>query len=234
MEDVEPFIDWLREHGTPEAHLVGYRQYAAELAKHPSLSAALEAAKAEGRDGKQIGNLRTTAARIAEFEASRSAPAPLEIEPPRARPVALEVEPPRARPAPSANLTKDLAPQRRGCVCSRRDEVFLDNDLGALAKMLGGGAGIGTFLLVRMVGLLGALSVALGLAGLGGVATIISICFRCQGCRRKVTDLDDTERAALHKGRGRVTIVTVALLAGAVVCALIWWNAVRSARYSRY
>ncbi len=138
---------------------------------------------------------------MSEYEAERSAKPP---EP--ALELARDELPPREvlRPGPTASPRMDMTPPRRGCMCRSRADVFLDDDFGALAKMLGGGAGIGTFFLVR------------------------SIRMRCEGCRRTVTDLDDDERARVRKGRAKVTLVTLALMAAAAICALTWWHAVRA------
>lgn len=226
MEDVEPFIVWLEGQGLSRDQLDAYKRYLAELARHPSLSAALRAGEEAGMPARDLTNLRQVAARLAEFQATRDAPAPasppLEVEPRRP----LEVEPKPVRAPPARDHAMD--PPRRGCVCQRRHDVYLDNDFGALAKLLGGGAGLGAFLLVRLVGVLGALTLALALAGTGGTATIISICMRCSDCRRRISDLDSDERAAVRKGRGLVTLVTIGLLAGAALCGAIWWSAVKS------
>lgn len=238
--DVEAFIAWLREQGFSDEHLAAFRGYLAELAKHPSLSAALRAFEDEGRSPRQIANMRQAAAKYAEFQergAAQSAPAakprPAERPPAPSLEPALETESKRpASPAASANtaVARALAGgmPRRGCQCRTRYDIFLDNDFGALARLLGGGVGIGTFILIRLFGALGALAIALGFAGLGGFATILSICYRCEGCRRRVTDLDEDERAHLRKGRGMVVLVTAGLIAGSAVCGYLWWLAVKA------
>lgn len=235
MGDVDELVEWLRRNGTPEAHLAAHRHYAEELAKHPSLSAAIRYHEDAGAPPQRIANLKATAAKFAELEESKRAPrAP--VAPVRVREPELPVH---VAPRPAARQTADppsrwTAP-RVGCDCKKRYDLYLDNDFGGLAKMLGGGLGIGTFLLVRMIGVLGALAIALGLAGLGGFATIMTICFRCEGCRKPIKqDLDDDERATLRKGRAMVVIVTALLWGGAALCAFLWITAVRSAQHYQY
>jgi hypothetical protein len=238
VEDAERFLTWLQGQGLGEKQLAAYRKYLEELAKHPSLSAALRAAEDAGVPAREIGNMRAVAARFAEFqatgEATASAAPPSRRSPtsppPSARPPTsppLEIEKP-ARPAPARDHSVELP--RKGCVCNRRQDVYVDNDFGALAKLLGGGAGIGAVLLTRMIGVFGALALAFGLAAMGGMATIISICLRCNSCRRRVTDLDSDERAAVHKGRGLVTLVTLGLVAATAVSGFLWWKRAQ-ARY---
>lgn len=221
MGDVDTFVDWLRANGTPEAHVSAHRHYAEELAKHPSLSAAIRHHEDAGAPAQRIANLRSTAAKLAEMEHG----APL----PRASPP-LEVETPRPAPRATVSDPRWTTP-RIGCECRKRYDLYLDNDFGTLAKMLGGGLGIGMFLLIRMIGVLGALAIALGLAGLGGFATIMTICYRCEGCRKPIKkDLDDEERTTLRKGRAMVVLVTAALWGGAALCVFLWLSALRSAR----
>jgi hypothetical protein len=221
VEDVEPFITWLRGQGLPDEHVAAYRNYLAELAKHPSLSAAIRAAEEAGTPAKQIANMRQVAARFAEFQEKGSVAKP-QATPRGTPPAALEVEA-RTPLAPIANRLKDMEPRRRGCTCKKRYDIYLDNDFGALARWLGGGIGIGTLILIRLIGIFGAAALALGLAGIGGLATVISICFRCEGCRHRITDLDEDERAHLKKGRAMVVLVTAGLLAGSVLCGYLWY-----------
>jgi hypothetical protein len=221
--DVDDFVEWLRETGTPEPHVAAHRHYAEELAKHPSLSAALRYHEDAGAPPQRIANLKSTAVKRAEFEQAREAPRRPQLEP------RLEVE----RPAPRARevtANPRFSTPRAGCECKKRYDLYLDNDFGTLAKMLGGGIGLGTFLLIRMIGVVGALAIALGLAGLGGFATIMTVCFRCEGCRKPIKDLDDEERSTLRKGRAMVVLVTAALWGGAALCVFLWLTAVRSHR----
>lgn len=141
---------------------------------------------------------------------------------------ALELEPSGPRKRTSASPIQPISTPRKNCQCRKRYDVYVDNDFGIMAKLLGGGAGIAMFFLVRLVGILGAGAIALGLAALGGTATIISICFRCEGCRRTIRDLDDGERSDLRKARALVTLVTLGLWAGAGICAVLWWMAFQS------
>jgi len=171
--------------------------------------------------------------RSLDVEAERQA-ASLDVEPRRAplpaaadrrgEPVA--VEPREPRPAAA---TRNMGDRRKGCICNRRYDVYLDDDFGALARLFGGGIGIGTLVLIRLIGVLGALTLALGAAGMGGLVTITSICFRCEGCRYRVRDPDADERARIRKGRGRVVLVTLALIIGAAVCGAAWWSLVKNA-----
>ena len=215
MQDLEPFLEWLRSRGATAAQLAVCRQYAIELAKYPSLSAALRAYEEAGAAADRIAGLRQTAARIAEFtEATRVIA--MRGEPP------LELEPRRARPA--TGRVHDVAQSPRlGCTCRKYYDVYVDSDFGTLASMLGGGIGIGTLILIHWLGALAAAAIALGLAGLGGLATVGSICVRCEGCRCKIRDLDDADRVDLRKGRARVARVTLALLAGAALCGYLCW-----------
>lgn len=222
MEDVESFIAWLGTQGTPAAHLPVYRHYAGELAKHPSLSAALRAAEEAGAPEQQIKNLRMTAAKLAGFENRRFAPAQ-----PEATPIELAVDP-KPPPRDMGKLLEVSRP-RQGCTCTRHRDVYLDNDFGALARWLGGGVGLGTIVLIRFIGALGTAALALGLAGMGGLVTITSICLRCEGCRSRVRDLDDEEKAHVRAGRKRVVLVTAGLLAGAALCGALWISAAHSA-----
>jgi hypothetical protein len=241
VQDVEPFIEWLRTKGlTDEAQLSAYRRFVAEIAAQPSLSAALRVAEEEGMPAKHIANLRAVAARMAEFDSSRTAPAApaprvinpspaLEVEPrPPARGGGLEIEAKQPRHVPAAML-RNLGDRRKGCICNKRYDLYLDDDFGALARLFGGGIGIGTIILIRLVGILGALAIALGFAGMGGLVTILSICMRCEGCRHRVQDLDDDERARVRKGRGRVIVLTLIFIVGALICAAAWWNVIKSA-----
>jgi hypothetical protein len=257
VQDVEPFIEWLRTKGlTDDAQLSAYRRFVAEIGAQPSLSAALRAAEEEGKPAKHIANLRAVAARMAEFDSMRDAPAipaaartpGLEVEPrqparggldvgPRppapvverhlARGGGLEVEASQPRSVPAA-MQRDMGDRRKGCICSKRYDLYLDDDFGALARLFGGGIGIGTIILIRLVGILGALAIALGFAGMGGLITILSICMRCEGCRRRVQDLDPDERARVRKGRGRVIVLTLIFIVGALICAAAWWNLVKA------
>ena len=254
---MEPFITWLRGQGIPDDHIRAYRHYLAELAKHPSLSAAIKAAEEAGTPPQQIANLRQVAARLLEFQEAGgatvaasssvaaspsiaaspsvasvavSAVASLEVEPKQPRPggaSSLEVEAREPRAA-RASRAPAVEPRRKGCECAKRYDVYLDNDFGALASWLGGGIGIGTIIIIRFIGILGAAALALGLAGMGGLVTIFSICFRCQGCRRRITDLDEDEREHLRKGRGMVVVVTLGLLIAAAVCGYLWVLAMQS------
>jgi hypothetical protein len=238
--DEEAFVDWLVAQGlTDDAHLAAYRRYIAELAKHPSLSAALQAAKEAGTSDREIANLRKVAGRIAEFDAARNAPAvevpaPVLAVEPRQKPPS--IAPPVRSPVPVRGKpsTHDPGQRRRGCVCNRPYDLYLDDDFGALARLFGGGIGIGTIVLIRLVGVLGALTLALGLAGTGGLVTILSTCMRCEGCRRRVSDLDDDERARVRKGRARVVLITIALVAGAAICGIAWWSLVKSAHRQQW
>ena len=239
---MESFITWLREQGLAEEQVAAYRNYLTEIRKHPSLSAALRAAEEAGTPAKQVANMRAVAARFAEFQEKGSvtrpkvqAPEPkLDVERvPRGTPPAalaasaLEVETKAPLP-PVSSRTKDMEPRRKGCTCKKRYDLYLDNDFGALARWLGGGIGIGTLILIRLIGILGAAALALGLAGIGGLATVISICFRCEGCRSRITDLDEDERATLKKGRAWVVLVTTGLLAGSVLCGYLWYLVMKS------
>jgi hypothetical protein len=227
VQDVDLFIEWLRTKGlSDETQLTAYRRFVEEIAAQPSLSAALRAAEEEGKPPKHIANLRAVAARMAEFESSRNAPPPPAPRPtPLASPV-LEVEARQPR-APAAVL-RNVSDRRKGCICNKRYDLYLDDDFGALARVFGGGIGVGTIILIRVVGVLGALAIAFGLAAMGGLVTILSVCMRCEGCRRRVQDLDVDERARVHKGRGRVIILTVVMLAGAALCAAAWWSVFKS------
>jgi len=273
VADVEPFIEWLQAKGlTDPAHLAAYRRFVAELAEHPSLSAALRAAEEAGKPPREIANLRQVAARLAEFEEARNPTAPRTASPsrspvaqrtpsPSGSPVAattdqdsppLEVEPRKPSPsvAPAAaaalaiearparptgsSLTRDMEAKRRGCICNRRGDVYLDDDFGALARLFGGGIGIGTIVLIRMIGVLGALTIALGAAGMGGLVTITSICMRCEGCRRRIQDPTDEERARIRKGRGRVVLLTLAFVVGAAICGAAWWSLMKKRNMEQY
>ena len=230
MEEVEPFIDWLRSQGLPDEHVAAYRNYLAELAKHPSLSAAIRAAEEAGTPPKQIANMRQVAARFAEFKDKGAAA----VEKPAARgtpPMSLEVEAKKPLPPLSSRTAVNERPPRRGCSCKKHYDVYLDNDFGALASWLGGGIGIGTIILIRMIGVLGAACLALGLAGLGGLVTCFSICVRCEGCRQRVTDLDEEELRDLRKGRGMVVLVTAGLLAGALLCGYLWITLIKQSSH---
>jgi hypothetical protein len=226
VEDVEPFIAWLRSRGTPEAHLDAHRHYAAELAKHPSLSAALRAGEEEGVAANRLANLRQTAARLAEYEDWKANPDRPE-RPERPERVTATPPAPIERSARVTAALKQSIP-RKGCACTKHYDVYLDNDFGSLARWLGGGIGIGTIILIRMFGLLGALAIGFALAGLGGFATIFTVALRCEGCRLRVSDLDEDERTTLRKARALVTLVTLGLLAAAVLCGVLWWMAVTS------
>ena len=219
----------MRARGTAEQHLEAHRHYALELAKYPSLSAALRAEEEAGSPANRIANIRQVAARIAEFHSGQGV-AVHDASPARPSPAqpALEVEAPRTARATVSPRMLGLEPRRRGCDCRERQDVYVDNDFGAMASMLGGGIGIGTIVLIKFVGVLGALAIALGLASLGGLATTMSICFRCHGCRCKVRDLDADERLALGKGRALVAAVTLALMAGSALCGYIWYSAVKA------
>jgi hypothetical protein len=210
--DVDRFIDWLRLRGTPEAHLDAFRHYATVLAKYGDITEAVRAEQAAGAAAQRITNLRQTAAHIAEFSGG-------------SRPLPVTQPPPVAEAPPLA-----IGP-RKGCICKKHHDVYIDNDFGIWAKLLGGGAGVAMFFLTRTFGLIGAMAVACGLAATGGTITIGSICFRCEGCRRTVRDLDADERSGLRKARGLVTLITLGLAAGAVICAVIWYTAVK-ARYA--
>lgn len=240
MGDVDAFVKWLEDSGTPAAHVAAHRHYAEELDKHPSLSAALRYHEDAGAPAGRLANLKATAAKRVEFEQSLIAsiprPRPLASEPvpyPPAEPAGyrpsevpqLAIERPKPR---TVEPNPRWSAPRNGCTCQKRYDLYLDNDFGGLAKMLGGGIGIGTFLLVRAIGVVGALAIAFGLAGLGGFATILTICFRCEGCRKPIKDLDDDERTTLRKGRAIVVLITVALFAGAALCAFIWITVVKS------
>jgi hypothetical protein len=251
--DLEAFIEWLRERGLEQEQLDAYRSIATELRSHPSLSAALLAAQEAGATPKRIQNMRLVAARLAEFEELRLDRPSATVEAPRQqlpsavakepRPdlATIDVEPPaRARqprdsrppssepeqPARGKSLARDLGlrPKRLGCECREGRDVYLDTDFGPAASMIGGGIGIGTIILIRFVGVLGAAAIALWLASAGGLATALTICFRCEGCRCTIRTLDDDEKAHLRKGRARVTLVTAGLLAGAVLCSVMWWR----------
>jgi hypothetical protein len=246
VEDVEPFIEWLQSKGlSDEAHLAAYRRIVAELAQHPSLSAALRAAEEAGKPPREIANMRAVAGRIAEFEQlSAPAPAPrpsspsrppvekkepaLEVEPAPRAAAALAVEPRTTRP-PLSRM-RDSDPPRKGCICKRRSDVYLDDDFGALARLFGGGIGIGTIVLIRLLGVLGALTLAFGAAAMGGLVTITSICMRCETCRHRVSDTTDDERARIRTGRGRVVVITLILLVAAAACGAAWWSIIKDAR----
>lgn len=229
MLDVEAFSGWLRRGGATEADITAARTFAAELARAPSLSAALRDAEDRRASPADVAGLRRTAAQIAQFEAGE--------QPPRAagEPSGFDIVR-DDRPAPrSARATNAAAmlPRRAGCDCRKREGVYIDNDFGILGKALGGAGGVGGFILIRFVGLLGAAAIALGLAGTGGLITTFSICVRCEGCRHRITDLDADERKDLMKGRSLTLLVTIGLLAGAAVCGYLWWTLVK-ARYSTH
>lgn len=229
VDDVEGFIAWMRARGTPEQHLPAHRHYALELSKHPSLSAALRAEEEAGSPANRIANIRQVAARIAEFHSGHGVEVH-DASPVRQAPasLALEVEAPRAARATVSPRRLGLEPPRRGCECRERQDIYVDNDFGAMASMLGGGLGIGTIVLIKFVGVIGALAIALGLASLGGLATTMSICFRCHGCRCKVRDLDADESGTLGKGRALVAAVTLALMAGSGLCGYLWYSAMKA------
>lgn len=223
MGDVEPFIAWLRDQGLPDEHIAAYRNYLAELAKHPSLSAALRAAEEAGTPARQIANMRQVAARLAEFNEKGAVEPKKPLAPRATPPVELAVEAPKKPASALVERMRNELPPRRGCSCKKRYDLYLDNDFGALARWLGGGIGIGTLILIRLIGILGAAALALGLAGLGGFITSFTICLRCEGCRQRVQDLDEDERAWVKKGRGLVVLVTAGLLAGSVICGYLWY-----------
>jgi hypothetical protein len=227
--DVEAFSGWLRRGGASELDITAARTHAAELARHPSLSAALRDAEDRRAAPADIAALRRTAGQIAQFESGE--------QPPRAAPESSGFDIVRddrpARREGRATNAPAMLPRRAGCDCRSRSDVYIDNDFGVLGKALGGAGGVGGFILVRFVGILGAAAIALGLAGTGGLITTISICVRCEGCRRRVTDLDADERRDLLKGRSLTMLVTIGLLAGAAVCGYLWWTLV-SSRYGRH
>jgi hypothetical protein len=226
--ELEGFVAWLRAQGTPEPHVEVYRRGAEELAKYRDVESAVRAEESAGASPRRIANLRMVGDQLAAFEASQPAPVELDIAPlPRARapaPATQQPFQPAVRSGPGFTPRRDVLPPRQGCTCRERHDIYVDNDFGVLAKLLGGGLGIATFVLIRLLGLLGALALALGLAGMGGLATTFSICFRCEGCRQPVRDLDDDERSDLRRGRALVFGVTLALLGGAAICAFLWWK----------
>jgi hypothetical protein len=233
VQNVEAFIEWLRAKGlTDQTQLSAYRQLVEEIAAQPSLSAALRVAEEEGKPAKHIANLRAVAGRMAEFESSRTAPARVAVAAAVAAAPGLEVEARQPR-APAAAL-RNVSDRRKGCICNKRYDLYLDDDFGALARVFGGGIGVGTIVLVRAIGVLGALALAFGLAAMGGLVTILSICMRCEGCRRRVQDLDADERARVHKGRGRVVVLTLVMIVLAVACGAAWWSAVKSPPPQQY
>ena len=207
------FVEWLRTKGLPNERIEAFRFFAAELAKHPSLSAAIRAYEDAGEPPQRITNLRHAAAKLVEYEESRHAPA-------------VDPSPPRPRTPSAAVVAAAASTSRLGCSCRKRYDIYLDSDFGALARWLGGGIGIGSLVMIRLFGIVGAAAIALGLAGTGGAATILSICFRCEGCRQRIRDLDRDELAILRSGRAKVTLITVGLLGGAAVCGLGWWMAI--------
>ncbi len=198
--DVDRFVAWLRLRGTPEAHLDAFRHYAAILLPYADITEAVRVEEARGAPAQRIKNLRETAALITEFSGG-------------SRPIPVVATPPAA-PA--------LGP-RKGCECKRRYDLYLDNDFGTYATLLGGGTGVTMFFLTRLLGLVGAMAIAFGLAGIGGTITIASICFRCEGCRRTIRELDADERAELRKSRGLVTLITLGLYAAAAICGVLWY-----------
>jgi hypothetical protein len=228
VEDVEPFIEWLKGQGLPDAQMAAYRNYLAELSKHPSLSAAIKAAEEAGTPPREIANMRQVAARLVTFRDAPATPA-LPAKLPVASEPTFEVEARQPAAAPKRRIG-DTAPPRRGCSCKKRYDLYLDNDFGALARWLGGGIGIGTLILIRMIGILGAACLALGLAGMGGLVTCFSICLRCEGCRQRVTDLDEDEIAHVRKGRGLTVLVTAGLLAGSLLCGYLWFMIMKHSR----
>lgn len=209
--DVDRFIDWLRLRGTPEAHLDAFRHYAGVLAGYNDITEAVRGEEAAGAPPQRIKNLRQTAAHIAEFSGG-SRPLPVTRSP--------VVEP----PPPTA-----LGP-RKNCECKKRHDVYIDNDFGIWAKLIGGGSAVAIFVLKRAFGFAGAMAITFGLAATGGTITIGSVCFRCEGCRRTIRDLDADERVELRKARALVTLITIGLAAAAVLCALVWYSGMK-ARY---
>jgi hypothetical protein len=114
-------------------------------------------------------------------------------------------------------------PPRRGCECRDRKDVYVDNDFGMWGKLAGGIAGIGGIILVRFIGVLGAATVALASLSIGGLATTLSVTFRCEGCRKSITDLDDDERQSLWKARGLLLAVSIGLVVATLVCAYLYY-----------
>jgi hypothetical protein len=249
VEDLEQFVEWLRKRGVPAAHIDAHRHYAMELAKYSSLPAAIVAEQQAGASAQRLANLRATSSKLDEFRTGisleivpedlvrrpRNTSAPPPMSAPMASPAgadaarsSIDAPRPKSPTAGPVRREKETRPPRKGCECRERHDLYLDNDFGSLATMLGGGIGIGMIIMIRLVGLLGAFAVAFGLAGLGGLATILSICFRCEGCRRTVRDLDADERSDLRKGRMMVTVVTLALIAASALCGYLWFMAAKT------
>ena len=75
--DVEGFVAWLRDQGTPEPNLEVYRRGVEVLASHSSVDAALRAEQAAGASERRLNNLREVASQLANFRASRPRPVPV-------------------------------------------------------------------------------------------------------------------------------------------------------------
>lgn len=156
--------------------------------------------------------------------APHAAPPPVEldlaIELPRRAPVTRE--PPnglRRGAAASAPPPVFDAPPRPGCICRKREDVYIDDywqDIGTiyLGVMCVAG-GVAWRFAPAFTGLL----VASGMLAAGALITGLTVGWRCESCRRWIAGrgLDADERAEARR-RGLVFLGIAAVLA--VVCAL--------------
>ena len=80
---------------------------------------------------------------------------------------------------------------------------------------------------IRLVGVLGALTVACWFAGIGLFTTSLFVKFKCLACGGSVTP-DEQEKRSLISKRLMYFIGAGLLLAAAITLGLVWWYVVKT------
>ncbi|HUS63373.1 MAG TPA: hypothetical protein VMZ28_02480 [Kofleriaceae bacterium] len=241
-------MGWLVAQGIPEAQLAAYRQGAekilaatdgaAFLPKH--VDVAMKREEAAGASPRVLANLHKIGETMVEY--GRVAPPPLAAPgaptDPNDTPKVTCGTCQRAQPYLRSGLCMVcgaalLAPTGPGGPCYVRDGErhcracngrfeFYD---GLSAGSAGGGAAsFGGIVAAYMFGLLGAITVASGIAAIGTLAACLSLKFRCTSCwtRLPTKYLEAEERSAMVKQR--LVFLACAIVLGLVClgCGIAW------------
>jgi hypothetical protein len=244
--DVKGYLGWLSEQGIAEAQLAAYRQGAEKilaatdggplLPKH--VDVAMKREEAAGASPRVLANLQKIGETLVEYARVAAAASPPDPSDPNQAPKVTCGRCQRSQPYLRSGmcmvcggpLQAPVAPggpcyvsegQRRCRACNGRFEFYDGLSAGSAS---GGAATFAGVTGAYMFGMLGAITVASGIAAIGTLVACLSLKFRCTGCwtRLPLKYVEPEERSAMMKQR--LVFLACAIVLGLVCigCAIAW------------